>query len=107
MEEIIINNIKVNCLKPTKQNFINKNNKFSAKGYYNDVKVKVFEVFDQDQGNLRAFISNDKNLSTYFPKLITHDKKYIVEEWIYGKTLKNINEKNYDKVFYLKNLIKL
>ena len=52
MEEIIINNIKVNCLEPTKQNFTNKNNKFSAKGYYNEVKVKVFEVFDQIQSFL-------------------------------------------------------
>ena len=107
MEEIIINNIKVNCLEPTKQNFTNKNNKFSAKGYYNEVKVKVFEVFDQYQGNLREFISNNKNLSTYFPKLITYDKKYIVEEWINGRTLKNINKKNYDKISLSKELNKI
>ena len=98
MNEIIINNVIINNLKPTKKNFLNKNKKFSAKGYFGDLKVKVYEVFDQNQGDLRAFISSHKILSSYFPKLITYDNKYIVEEWIEGKTLKEINAKNLENI---------
>ena len=98
MNEITVNNIKINNLKITKKNFINKNKKFSAKGYFKDIKVKVYEVFDQNQGDLRAFISSHESLSSYFPKLIAHDNKYIVEEWIEGKTLKKINAKNLENI---------
>ncbi len=98
MNEIIIDNIKVDNLKPTKKKFINKNKKFSAKGYYKDIKVKVYEVFDQNQGDLRAFISNHKYLSAYFPKLVTYNKKYIIEEWIDGKTLKQLNIKDLEDI---------
>jgi serine/threonine protein kinase len=98
MNEITVNNIKINNLEPTKKNFINKNKKFSAKGYFKDIKVKVYEVFDQNQGDLRAFISSHESLSSYFPKLIAHDNKYIVEEWIEGKTLKKINAKNLENI---------
>lgn len=94
LDKIFINNITIKNLEPTKKNFINKNSKFSAKGYLNDKKVKIFEVFDKNQGKLREFISNEKRLSKYFPKLISYNDKYIVEEWIQGKTLREANVKS-------------
>ena len=66
--EIIINNIKIENLLPIRNKFKNKNNKLSAKGYFKDIKVKVYETFDKNQGELRAFISNNKHLKCYFPK---------------------------------------
>jgi len=107
MNEIIVNHIKVVNLKPTKKNFINKNKKFSATGYYKNTKVKIYEVFDQNQGNLRAFVSKNKNLSSYFPKLIGFDKKYIIEEWVDGKTLNEINAKNLEKKSQSKEVKKI
>ena len=50
-------------------------------------------MFDKKQGQLFKFISKNNKLSKYFPKLIAYDDKYIVEEWIQGKTLKQLNFK--------------
>ena len=108
--QIIIDNIQVDNLEPLKNKFINKNNKFSAKGYYKDIKVKVFETFDQNQGDLLAFVSNDKHLSTYFPKLLAYDNNYIIEEWLEGITLKELNKKNLKNIpesNQVKKIIKL
>jgi len=91
MKNIIINKIKIIKLKPIRKDFISRNKKFSAMGYYNNVKVKVYGVHDKNQGKLRKFVSNHKDLSKYFPKLISFDNKFIVEEWVYGKTLKELN----------------
>lgn len=91
VNKITINKIIIEKLKPTKKEFKNKNGKFSAQGNIKDLKVKVYEVFDQKQGALREFISNHRELSLYFPKLIDYDNNYIVEEWINGKTLKEAN----------------
>ena len=110
MNEIIVNHIKVVNLKPTKKNFINKNKKFSATGYYKNTKVKIYEVFDQNQGNLRAFVSKNKNLSSYFPKLIAYDERFIVEEWLKGNTLMETRPTFFKKIkysFILKRIIKL
>lgn len=98
IDEIIVNNIKINQLRPTKKDFVNKNNKFSAQGFCKDMKVKVYEVLDEKQGLLREFISNNNDLSKYFPKLITFDKKFIIEEWVNGKTLKQLNFKNLENI---------
>ena len=104
MDKLIVNNITINNLKPTKNTFKNKNNKFSAKGYIGNNKVKIYEVFDQNQGRLMEFIQN-KELSKYFPKLITYNEKFIVEEWIKGKTLKELR---YDhKKFSYSNEVKI
>ena len=94
VNKITINKITIEKLKPTKKKFKNKNGKFSAQGHIQDLKVKIYEVFDQKQGNLREFISNHKELSLYFPKLIAYDSNYIVEEWINGQTLKEANYQN-------------
>jgi serine/threonine protein kinase len=94
MKDIVINKIKIKKLKPLRKNFINKNKKITATGYYNNIKVKVYGVHDKNQGKLRKFVSNCKNLSKYFPKLIAFNNKFIVEEWIEGKTLKELNLKN-------------
>ena len=91
MRDIIVNKIKIKNLKPIRKNFISRNKKLSAMGYYNDLKVKVYGVHDKNQGKLRKFISNHKKLSKYFPKLISFDNKFIVEEWVDGKTLKELN----------------
>lgn len=104
---IVINNIKITDLKPLKKSFINKNNKFSAKGFVKNIKVKIYEVFDQNQGNLRQFVSNHYELSKFFPKLITFNKRYIIEEWVNGPTLKELEKKNIDKSNEVKNFIKL
>ena len=98
LDKIIVNNLIINKLKPTKSEFINKNNKFSAKGYYNNTKVKIYEVFDPNQGALREFVSNHNDLSLYFPKLITYNSKFIVEEWVNGLTLKESNFKNREHI---------
>ena len=91
MDKLVINDLTINNLSPIKKKFKNKNNKFSAKGYIGAKRVKIYEVFDENQGNLMKFISKNKELSQYFPKLITYDKKFIVEEWVNGKTLKELN----------------
>ncbi|MDB2591745.1 hypothetical protein N9X80_03385 [Candidatus Pelagibacter bacterium] len=91
MKNIIINKIKINKLKPIRKNFISRNKKLSATGYYNNIKVKVYGVHDKNQGKLRKFISNNKALSKYFPRLISFNNKFIVEEWVDGKTLKELN----------------
>lgn len=107
LDKIVINNITIRNLEPTKKNFINKNFKFSAKGYLNDKKVKIFEVFDKNQGKLREFISNHNELSIFFPKLISYDNKYIVEEWVYGKTLKELNLQHKDNNKYSSQVIEI
>ena len=97
-ENIIIKNLTFENLKPIREGFKNKNNKFSAQGNYNDTKVKVYEVFDKNQGALREFVSKHKELAKFFPKLIVYDEKYIVEEWLKGKTLKE------EKLNYFRSL---
>ena len=91
MKNIIINKIKIDKLKPLRKNLISRNKKLSATGYYKNIKVKVYGVHDKNQGKLRKFIENNKRLSKYFPKLIAFDNKFIVEEWVEGKTLKELN----------------
>ncbi len=111
----IKNNIKINDkelinLKPLKKNFTNKNNKFSAKGYIQNTKVKIYEVFSENQGELREFVQNHHELSKFFPKLITFNKKYIVEEWVEGKTLRELTVENEANILYsnkLKEIINL
>ena len=93
LDKIIVNKIVIDQLKPLRKGFKNKNNKFSAQGYYKNTKVKIYEVFDQKQGSLREFISKHNKLSPYFPKLISYDKKYIIEEWVDGKTLRKAKSK--------------
>ncbi len=107
LDKIVINNITIRNLEPTKKNFINKNFKFSAKGYLNDKKVKIFEVLDKNQGKLREFISNHNQLSIFFPKLISYDEKYVVEEWVYGKTLKELNLQHKNNIKYSSQLIEI
>ena len=91
MKDILVNKIKIKKLRPLRKSFINKNNKITATGYYKKIKVKVYEVHDKNQGKLRKLISNYKDLSKYFPKLISFNDKFIVEEWVDGKTLKELN----------------
>tara|TARA_Y100000768_G_C23777228_1_gene586210 strand:- start:141 stop:791 length:651 start_codon:yes stop_codon:yes gene_type:complete len=110
LNKIVIKDITFNHLSPLRKNFKNKNNKLSALGYYKNKKVKIYEVFDVKQGPLREFISKHKILSTYFPKMIVYDEKYIVEEWVEGKTLKEINIrnlKNIPQTQEVKKIIKL
>lgn len=92
-DKITINEIVIDQLKPLREGFKNKNNKLSAQGYYKNIKVKIYEVFDHNQGALREFISKHNELSSYFPKLISYDKKYIIEEWVEGKTLKELKSR--------------
>ena len=109
-DKIIINNFTVDQLEPLREGFKNKNNKFSAKGYCKNIKVKIYEVFDVNQGVLRDFISKHKKLSSYFPKLISYDKKYVIEEWVNGKTLKEANfrfKKNISQSSEVKQIIDL
>ena len=107
--KIIVNNCVIENLLPIKKNLKNKNKKFSAQGFYNDKKVKIYEVFDKNQGALREFVSNHKELSTYFPKLIIYDKKFIVEEWLKGNTLTEIKPAFFSMIkysFVIKKMIK-
>ena len=94
-----IKNTTITNLKPLRNNFKNKNNKFSAQGIFKENKVKIYQVFDKKQGKLREFISKHKKLSKYFPKLISYNDQYVVEEWIQGKTLRETNVKS--KMNYL------
>lgn len=105
--QLVIKNFKFENLKPIRKKFKNKNNKFSAQAYLNNQKVKIYEVFDKNQGHLRKFISQHNKLSTFFPKLITYDDKYIVEEWLDGKTLKEIKKINLIKSKYSKEVIEI
>ena len=47
---------------------------------------------------MREFVSKHKELAKFFPKLIVYDDKYIVEEWLKGKTLKE------EKLNYFRSL---
>jgi len=110
LDNIKIGNYSFNNLKPLRKNFRNTNNRFSAQGYHENKKIKIYEIFDINQGPLRKFISEHNKLSKYFPKLITYDNKYIVEEWVDGETLKNIDTSNSKRNFYIKeveNIIRL
>jgi len=98
VNKLDINKITINNLEPVKNSFKNKNDKFSAKGFFGLKKVKIFEVFDKNQGPLMQFISSSKELSQYFPKLITYNKKFIVEEWVNGKTLRELNPSLKEKI---------
>tara|TARA_B100001093_G_scaffold388078_1_gene374165 strand:- start:354 stop:1004 length:651 start_codon:yes stop_codon:yes gene_type:complete len=109
-DKIIINGFTIENLTPIKKSFINKNKKFSARGFIDKKKVKIYEVFDKKQGSLREFVSNHKELSAYFPNLIAYDEKFIVEEWLEGNTLMEINLNFFKKLKYslaLKKMIKL
>ncbi len=109
-DRIVIKNFTFDKLNPIRNNFKNKNNKFSAQGFYKNQKVKIYEVFDKNQGALREFISHHEKLSLYFPKLLTYDENYIVEEWVNGKTLKEVNSvnlKNIPQAIEIQKIIKL
>ena len=108
--KVIIKKKTFEKLKPIKEKFKNKNNKFSAQGYHENKKVKIYELFDENQGALREFVSKHNQLSLYFPKLVLYDEKYVVEEWVDGKTLKETISDNPIKTEYVnevKNIIKL
>jgi len=107
MKDLIINKIKISKLKPIRKNFISRNKTFSASGYYKKQKVKVYGVHDKNQGKLRKFISINKNLSKYFPKLISFDSKFIVEEWVEGKTLRELNLNNSEFLSQSKEIKKI
>ena len=85
MKDIVINKIKISKLKPIRKDFISRNKKLSATGCYKNTKVKIYGVHDKNQGKLRKFISNHKALSKYFPRLISFNNKFIVEEWLMEK----------------------
>ena len=109
-DKVVIKDQTFEKLKPIKERFKNKNNKFSAQGYYKDKRVKIYEVFDRNQGSLREFVSKHKQLSLYFPNLVLYDEKYIVEEWLSGKTLRETISNNLidsEYVNELKKIIKL
>ena len=109
-KKMIINNLTFEGLKPLRSSFKNKNNKFSAWGFLDKKKIKIYEVFDKNQGPLMEFISNKKNLSKYFPKIITYNEKFIVEEWIDGKPLGEIYRKTKKNISYsdeIKHIINL
>ena len=106
-DKVVIKDQTFEKLKPIKERFENKNNKFSAQGYYKDKKVKIYEVFDKNQGSLREFVSKHEQLSLYFPNLILYDEKYIVEEWLSGKTLRETISNNLIDSEYVKELKKI
>ncbi len=109
-DKIIIDGFAIESLTPIKKSFKNKNKKFSAQGYYNNKKVKIYEVLDKKQGTLREFVSNHRKLSKYFPRLIAYDEKFIIEEWLEGNTLRELQPNWIKKIkyyFVLKRIIKL
>jgi len=99
-DKINVDGYIIKNLSPIKKSFINKNKKFSARGICNDKKVKIYEVFDENQGFLRQFVSKNKKLSLYFPKLITFNKKFIVEEWLEGELLSKMKPSFFYKMKY-------
>ena len=89
MKKIKIKEKTIYNLKPLRTNFININGNFSAVGFIGKKKVKIYSPVEKSQIDLRVQISKSK-ISEYFPKLIIYNKKLIVEEWISGKTLKEL-----------------
>ncbi len=106
-DKVVIKKQTFEKLKPIKKKFRNKNNKFSAQGYYKNKKVKIYEVFDKNQGALREFVSKHEQLSLYFPRLVLYDEKYIVEEWLNGKTLRENISSNVINIEYIDELKKI
>ena len=68
-------------------------------------KVKVYKSFNSDQIALRKEIGDIlKKDNVLFPKVIANDDKFIVEEWIGGKSFTKLNKNLITK--YTPNLIK-
>ena len=104
MNEIKIHKIKISKIKPLRTHLLNLNGNISASGFYGKKKVKIYSPVEKSQIRLRDEISKSK-LGKYFPKLICYDKKFIVEEWINGKTLKELNyQSKKKKTFIEKNI---
>lgn len=72
---------------------VTKAGRLSFSGILNDNrKVKVYESFNHNQIKLRKELGKEfKNNNILFPKIIAHDKNFIIEEWVEGKTFEKIN----------------
>ncbi len=104
MNEIKINKIKISKIKPIRIHLRNLNGNFSASGFLGKKKVKIYSPVEKSQIKLREEISKSK-LRKYFPKLIGYNKKFIVEEWINGKTLKELNYQSKKKKMFIEKKI--
>ena len=104
MNEIKIHKIKISKIKPLRTHLLNLNGNISASGFYGKKKVKIYSPVEKSQIRLRYEISKSK-LGKYFPKLICYDKKFIVEEWINGKTLKELNYQSKKKKTFIEKKI--
>ena len=104
MSEIKINKIKISKIKPLRINLLNSNGNFSASGFFRKKKVKIYSPVEKSQIKLREEISKSK-LGKYFPKLIGYNKKFIVEEWINGKTLKELKYRSKKRKIFIEKKI--
>ncbi len=104
MNEIKINKIKISKIKPIRIHLLNSNGNFSAFGFLGKKKVKIYSPVEKSQIRLREEISRSK-LGKYFPKLIGYNKKFIVEEWINGKTLKELKYQSKKKKIFIEKKI--
>ena len=69
---------------------ITKVGRLSFSGVCEERKVKLYSVHSPKQAKLRIAIENTELGVHYFPKVIAHDRKYIVEEWISGLTFNQL-----------------
>ena len=78
LDKISVNKIIVEKLTPLKEEFKNKNNKFSAKGYYNNLKVKFMKSLTVIKTLKRVYIKKWRTI-LYFPKLIFMIKSILLK----------------------------
>ena len=75
MNEIKINKIKISKIKPLRTHLLNSNGNFSASGFLEKKRWKIYSLVEKSQIKLREEISKSK-LGKYFPKLICYNKIY-------------------------------
>jgi len=86
---------KFSNLKPLNKNrlFFNKNGTYSAKGFFDNQKIKIYSPPDKRTINLRLFLETTE-CKKYFPRVIYHDEEYIAEEWIDSPNLSECDKQN-------------
>ncbi len=77
---------KIKILENTKgkASLKNRNNLLSAFAEFEGKKVKVYEVFNQAQVDLRLFIDKETTVGKCFPSVVYHEGLYIAEEFVEG-----------------------
>ncbi|MCK0752736.1 hypothetical protein [Chromohalobacter japonicus] len=73
---------------------VTKAGRLSFTGFLDGKKVKMYSAFSQRQVELNHAIRDVQFGGLNFPEIVASEKNLIVEEWISGKSLKELDEKS-------------